>query len=228
MRDPVRVSLRNKAHADQGGPSMKKQKRTNILENPIGSSSRGRADVRDMSPLGKQYATDPMESLVSITSDSSNHDTLLIHNMEQEALAAGEKFSEKKSSMSQDVCIQTVLHSTKKNTVGVLGTGVPRLACLRPAAWLKWWPSTARLHQYKTQDPGEGPSLAGRMTQGFLRDGLARKAREEAERSRQGTSRGAHDASHDDRDQAGARRAPASAVSLFPLWCKGASTGVEY
>ena len=55
----------------------------------------------------------------------------------------------------------------------------------------------------------------------FLRNGLARQALEEAERSRQGTSRGARDASHDDQDQAGARRAPACAVSLFPLWCKG-------
>ena len=36
-----------------------------------------------------------------------------------------------------------------------------------------------------------------------------------------GTSQGAHDASHDDEDQAGARRAPACAESLFPLWCKG-------
>src|SRR3954462_344421 len=26
-------------------------------------------------------------------------------------------------------------------TVGVLGTGVPRLACLRPAVWLKWGPA---------------------------------------------------------------------------------------
>ena len=32
---------------------------------------------------------------------------------------------------------------------------------------------------------------------------------------------GAHDASHDDRDQAGARRAPACVVSLFPLRSKG-------
>ena len=106
-------------------------------------------------------------------------------------------------------------------TVGVLGMGVPRLACLRPAAWLEWWPSTAHLHQRKTQDPREGPSLAGRTTRGFLRNGLARQAREEAERSRQGTSRGARDVIHDDQDQAGARRAPACAVSLFPLWCKG-------
>ena len=30
-----------------------------------------------------------------------------------------------------------------------LGTGVPRLACLRPAAWLKEWPGTAHLRQHK-------------------------------------------------------------------------------
>ena len=76
--------------------------------------------------------------------------------------------------------------------------GVPRLACLRPAAWLKWWPTMARFHQHKTQDPREGPSLAGQTMQGFLKDDLVRQARGEAERSRQGTSRGAHDASHDD------------------------------
>ena len=55
------------------------------------------------------------------------------------------------------------------------------------------------------QDPREGPSLAGRTTGGFLRHGLVRMAREEAERSRRGTTRGAHDASHDDQGrQAGA------------------------
>ena len=57
----------------------------------------------------------------------------------------------------------------------------------------------------QTQDPREGPSLAGRTTRSFLRDGLIRLAREEAERSRRGTSGGARDASHDDqRRQAGA------------------------
>ena len=35
------------------------------------------------------------------------------------------------------------------------------------------------------------------------------------------TSRGSRDVSHDDQDQTGARRAPARAVSLFPLWCYG-------
>src|SRR3954464_3752512 len=89
--------------------------------------------------------------------------------------------------------------------VSVLGTGVPRVACLRPAAWLKGGPSMAHLHQHKTQDPREGPSLAGRMTRSFLKHGLIRLAREEAERSRRGTSRGARDASHDDQGrQAGA------------------------
>ena len=76
----------------------------------------------------------------------------------------------------------------------------------------------AHLHQRKTQDPREGPSLAGWMTRSFLRHGLIRLAREEAERSRRGTSRGARDTSHDDQGrQAGASRA----VSSFPLWCKG-------
>ena len=57
----------------------------------------------------------------------------------------------------------------------------------------------------QTQDPREGPSLAGRTTRSFLRHGLIRWAREEAERSRRGTSRGARDASHDDQGcQAGA------------------------
>ena len=56
----------------------------------------------------------------------------------------------------------------------------------------------------QAQDPREGPSLAGRTTGGFPGHSLVRLAREEAERSRRGTSRGAHDASHDDRGQAGA------------------------
>ena len=57
----------------------------------------------------------------------------------------------------------------------------------------------------QTQDPREGPSLAGRTTRSFLRHGLIRLAHEEAESSRRGTSRSAHDASHDDQGcQAGA------------------------
>ena len=71
----------------------------------------------------------------------------------------------------------------------------------------------------QTQDPREGPSLAGRTTRSFLRHGLVRLAHEEAERSRRGTSRGARDASHDDQGrQAGA--SPRS-VLLSPLVQRG-------
>ena len=52
------------------------------------------------------------------------------------------------------------------------------------------------------QDPREGQSLVGRTTGSFLRHNLVRLAREEAERSREGTSRGVRAASHDDRSQA--------------------------
>ena len=103
-------------------------------------------------------------------------------------------------------------------TVGILGTGVPRLACLRPAAWLHQWPSMARLHQPNTQDHREGPSLAGKTTQGLLRSGLTRQAREEAERSRQGVPR---EVLMMQAMTIKTRRAPAHAVSSFPLWCKG-------
>ena len=71
----------------------------------------------------------------------------------------------------------------------------------------------------QAQDPREGPSLAGRTTGGFLKHGLIRLAREEVERSRRGTSRGARDASHDDQGrQAGA--SPRS-VLLSPLVQRG-------
>ena len=40
----------------------------------------------------------------------------------------------------------------------------------------------------QTQDPREGPSLAGRTTRSFLRHGLVRLAHKEAERPRQGTT----------------------------------------
>ena len=73
------------------------------------------------------------------------------------------------------------------------------------------WPSAAHLHQLKAQDPCEGPSLVGRTTRGFLGHGLVRLAREEVERSRQGTSRGAHDVSHEDQG----RQAGASPHSVF-------------
>ena len=46
-------------------------------------------------------------------------------------------------------------------TVGVLGTGVPRLACLRPAAWLKGRPSMAHLHQHELKTLARGQASRG-------------------------------------------------------------------
>ena len=70
----------------------------------------------------------------------------------------------------------------------------------------------------QTQDPREGPSLAGRTTQGLLKGGLTRQAREEAERSRQGIPR---EMLMTQAMMIKTRRAPACAVSSCPLWCKG-------
>ena len=112
--------------------------------------------------------------------------------------------------------------------VGVLGTGDTQ-TCLPAACGVaqgvaQYGPSSST----HAQGPREGPSLARRTTGGFLGHNLVRLAHEEAERSRRGTSRGAHDASHDDRGQAGARRAPACAESLIPLWCKEGKRRREY
>src|SRR3954467_5522045 len=91
------------------------------------------------------------------------------------------------------------------------GNGGPQ-TCLPAACGVaQRRPSTTHLRQHKTQDPREGPSLAGRTTQSFLRRGLIRLAHEEAERSRRGTSRGARDASDDDQG----RRAGASPRSVL-------------
>ena len=82
-------------------------------------------------------------------------------------------------------------------TVGVLGTGVPRLACLRPVAWLKGGPAWP-IFINTCSRPSRGAKPRGADDKSFLRHGLVRLAREEAESSRRGTSQGAHDASHDD------------------------------
>ena len=101
------------------------------------------------------------------------------------------------------------------------GNGGPQ-TCLPPACGVaQVGAQCSPTSSAQAPDPRERTSLAERTTGSFLRSSLIRQAREEAERSRQGTSRGARDASHDDRDQADARRAPACAVSSFLLWCKG-------
>ena len=89
-------------------------------------------------------------------------------------------------------------------TIGVLATGVPRLACLQLAAWLKQWPSTARLHQPYLKTLARGHASRGgrcKVPQGRPHQADSRGGGEIKARA---TSCGAHDASHDDQDQAGA------------------------
>ena len=103
-------------------------------------------------------------------------------------------------------------------TVGVLGTGVPRLACLQPAAWLKGGPSTARLHQHKPKTLARGQASrggrrgasAGTASSGWLTRGRRDQGGvpHEVPVTQAMTTKGA-------------RRVPARAVSSFPLWCKG-------
>ena len=95
-------------------------------------------------------------------------------------------------------------------TVGILGTGVPRLACLQPMAWLHQRPCMAHLHQQTLKTLARGQALRGgrRKTSSGVAS-LGRLARGGEIKAR-GTSRGSCDASHDDQGQA---------VSSFPLWC---------
>ena len=63
-------------------------------------------------------------------------------------------------------------------TVGVLGTGVPRLACLQPRAWLHQrlvWPIFISNHSR----PSQGAKSREGTMQDLLRGGLARLAPEE-------------------------------------------------
>ena len=82
-------------------------------------------------------------------------------------------------------------------------------------------PNASHLHQLKLKTLARSQASRGgrpeASSEAASSGRLARRLRDQGG----GTSRGARDASHDDRDQAGARRAPACAVSLFPLWCKG-------
>ena len=94
--------------------------------------------------------------------------------------------------------------SNTNETVGVLGMRVPRLACLWPTAWLEWGPNAAQLHQLKLKTLARGQALRGGQQEassgGASSGRLVRRRRDQG----RGTSRGARDASHDDRDQAGA------------------------
>ena len=103
-------------------------------------------------------------------------------------------------------------------TVGVLGTGVPRLACLRPAAWLEEGPSTARLHQHRPKTLARGQASRGgrqEASSGAASLGwLARRQRDQGGVPHEVPVTQAMTTQ-------GARRVLACAASPFPLWCKG-------
>ena len=98
-------------------------------------------------------------------------------------------------------------------TVGVLGTRVPRLACLWPAAWLLQRPRMAHLHQqtFKTLARGQASRGGRRKTSsGAASPGWLTRGEIKARR----TSRGSNDVSHDDQGQAGASKRSVLASSL--------------
>ena len=68
-------------------------------------------------------------------------------------------------------------------TVGVPGTGVPRLACLWPTAWLEEGPNTAHLHQHRPKTLARGQASRGRRlgaSSGTASSGwLARRRRDQ-------------------------------------------------
>ena len=109
-------------------------------------------------------------------------------------------------------------------TVGVLGTGVPRLACLWPAAWLEWWPSTAHLHQLELKTLARGQASRGGRCKTSSRAASPGRLTRGGEIKARQTSRGSRDVSHDDRHQAGA----SVQCPCFLFGAKGASAGAEY
>lgn len=115
IRDPEREKRKNKAPATHGEPSPKKQRRMGVVEDPMGSSSTGRNDLGGKTTVGKQCLPDLPESPASVDSDCSNHDTLLIHSMEQEALAAAGITTENVDELSQ---MQNTKDKTEKYDSG--------------------------------------------------------------------------------------------------------------
>ena len=90
----------------------------------------------------------------------------------------------------------------------------PRRGCAsRPARPIFINKAFKTLTRGQASRGGRCKTSSGAASPGWLSRGGEIKERK--------TSRGSRDVSHDDRDQAGARWAPACAVSSLPLWCKG-------
>ena len=103
-------------------------------------------------------------------------------------------------------------------TVGVLGTGVPRLACLRPAAWLKGGPARPIFINTRLKTLARGQASRGG------RHGASSSTASSGWLTRRRRDQGG--VPHEvpvmlAMTTEGARRVPARAVSSFPLWCKG-------
>ena len=114
-----------------------------------------------------------------------------------------------------------MIRFSRRNHVGILGTGVPRLACLRPAAWLSSgpvWPvfinpssrpsrGANPRGEDDTKPPQGRPHQAGSRGGGEIKEGVH------------------HKLLMTQAMMIKTRRAPACAVSSFPLWCKGGKRG---
>ena len=111
-----------------------------------------------------------------------------------------------------------IQHLAPNTLVGVLGTGVPRLSCLRPTAWLKGGPSTAHLHQHRPKTLARGQASRGgrqEASSGTASSGwLVRRRRDQGGVPHEVPVTQAMTTQ-------GARRVPARTASSFPLWCKG-------
>ena len=100
--------------------------------------------------------------------------------------------------------------------VSVLGTGLPRLACLRPTAWLHQWPGTAQLRQQLLKTLTSGQACEADDTKTSLGATSLGWLPRSGDIYAGGTSRGSHDMSRDDQGQAGAngRSVPVSSLVL--------------
>ena len=107
----------------------------------------------------------------------------------------------------------------------VLGTGVPGLACLRPVAWLKRWPSMTHLHQLKLKTLARGQASRGGRQEASSgaasSGGLARRRRDQG--------RVPHEVPVTQAMTIATRLAPGgrrpAQCPCFPFGAKGASTG---
>ena len=103
------------------------------------------------------------------------------------------------------------------------GNGSPQ-TCL-PTAWLKGWPSMAHLHQHEFKTLARGQASRGGRQEASSGTAsscwLTRRRRVQGGVPREVPMTQAMTTK-------GASRAPARAVSFFPLWCKGSKRRREH